>query len=71
VNQGIEAFQDGVRLGLFPKQNDIPFARAFIFGGVHAAVQYLFANPGSSKKIVREQMIQMALASLSRIGAKQ
>lgn len=71
VNQGIEAFQEGVRLGLFPKQNDIPFSRAFIFGGVHAAVQYLFANPGSSKKIIREQMIQMALASLSRTGAKK
>lgn len=65
VNMGIKAFQDGVKAGIFPEGMNIPFARSFLFGGVHAALAFVYANPNCNKSEIRGSLLNMALASLS------
>lgn len=72
VNMGIKAFQDGVRAGIFPAGMNIPFARSFLFGGVHAALAFVYSNPKCNKTEIRSSLLNMALASLSVLpGAKE
>lgn len=65
VGMGLQAFERGVRKGIFPVSTDVPMARAFLFGGVHAALAFLYANPDRSPQEVREGMLGMALASIA------
>jgi len=64
VEQGERMFRRGAKADLFSHKMDVGLGRAFLFGGVRAAVEYWLSQKQMSPRQVRNRMLLLALASL-------
>jgi len=62
---GEQAFTRGIKAGVFSKELDVTFSRAFLFGGLRASLEYWLAHRSVSAKIIRQRMLHLAMATLS------
>ena len=64
VEGGERMFRKGAKAKMFAYKMEVGLGRAFLFGGVRAAVEYWLSQKEMSPRQVRNRMLQLGLASL-------
>ena len=64
VHLGALVFSKGVKSGVFAKGIEVPLGRAYVFGGVRAALEFWLGQSALSARQVRNRMLRLTMASL-------